>query len=1247
MSSIFDSLLSSRNTVHRARDSEGSASSVPLTAPGQPGDLGTGAARKLFDADWYLTTYKDVAAAGVDPFSHYFEHGFGEGRSPHALFDTSWYLAQNPDVAAAGINPLLHYLDHGANEGRDPHPLFDSSWYLDRNPDVVAAGVNPLAHYLEHGSRAQDPHPLFDTSWYLARNPDVVATGINPLVHYVTVGAAEGRDPHPLFNVTWYRTIYQEALADADRDPLSHYLSSEGLRLQTNPNRYFDRNWYLHTYPDVVGTGFDALAHYALIGAGEGRDPSPLFQTRFYGSAYPDVIQAGISPLVHFLTNGEAEGREPRDLHGRTAPLPAESNSYTDWLSRRQMTKAHASLQRRMAENFTQKPLISLIVPIYKVKASVFKQLLSSVMAQTYERWELCLAVSYFDDTDLLAVIDRAEEEDSRIKVRRLETNRGISHNSNDALTLATGTFIALLDHDDALPPDALYEIARAIESEDGDFFYSDKDAVNEDGSQHFHPLFKPAWSPEIMLSANYLTHLNVIRRSFITRIGGWDPETDGAQDWDLFLRVAAAGARIRHIPKVLYNWRHVETSVAARGLDAKPYAAQGQLTAVQRWLRSQGWTEAEAAFTPEGYIRVRWSEAWRPRIGLVLFGAGGSEAAWRTRIDAGRLGPHTDIRHGGPTLATLSETVASLDAEIVVVVPAALSPMSADWLTELVAPLENPDITAVCGKVLDPAGQILDAGWVFSDREWRPLFRGADPFSYGIFGSAHWFRNFGAASLNGIAFRTAQFVEAGGLHPAARPDLALTGQMRAGEAGPSSRRIVYNPFATAVLPPEHSFEQWWLRNAAARGDALPPAPKPAGDQDPYFNVNLFVGENGIPKLRGLPLPARSQSHNYEAEAAYFGQVLDFGADSDTGDIVLPSGQGQRRIAWIVPDFSMPFYGGIMTILRCAEYFRQKGIAPVIIGHGSPDAETLRSAIALAFPDLAAALEVHTLRADEDVNSKGIAPLDGAFCTLWTTAFILRNMRNVRKKFYFVQDYEPLFYPAGTTSSLVEATYQFNFFGVCNTEPLKHLYEVFGGKAEFFTPAVDRDVFHIRGRTEKGRDAPVTIFNYARPGHPRNCFELLAPALAEVKRRHKDGVQIFTAGADWRPEDHGLSGAVEHLGLMPYAATGDLYRSCDIGVVAMATCHPSYLPFELMASGAVVCTNVNRHTTWLLRHLENACLFEMSKTSIANALTSLITDAPLRRRLSEGGLKTIQQGYGDWDASCARVYEIVTSQLRG
>jgi len=178
----------------------------------------------LFDREWYLQHNPDVAAAGIDPLTHYVTNGAAEGRDPHPLFDSDWYLQHNPDVAASGANPLAHYISKGAAEGRDPHPLFDGAWYLRRNPDVAAAGMNPLRHYIGWGAiEGRDPNPQFDSDWYLKRNPEVAGAGANPLTHYIHCGSAEGRDPNPLFDSKWYLERNPE-VASSGMNPLTHYI---------------------------------------------------------------------------------------------------------------------------------------------------------------------------------------------------------------------------------------------------------------------------------------------------------------------------------------------------------------------------------------------------------------------------------------------------------------------------------------------------------------------------------------------------------------------------------------------------------------------------------------------------------------------------------------------------------------------------------------------------------------------------------------------------------------------------------------------------------------------------------------------------------------------------------------------------------------------------------------------------------------------------------------------------------------
>ena len=198
-----------------------------------------------FDTDAYLSANPDVKAAGIDPYQHYMQYGWKEGRDPSASFDTERYLEQNQDANAQGLNPLQHYLDHGYAEGRPIYVAvgnhieadgFDAEYYLLVNRDVGQAGVDPYQHYLQDGwLEGRNPNAYFDTKGYLAIYTDVAAAGINPLEHYDTYGWLEGRDPSSQFDTNGYKAINTD-VADADIDPLKHFLEYGVHELRTIVN---------------------------------------------------------------------------------------------------------------------------------------------------------------------------------------------------------------------------------------------------------------------------------------------------------------------------------------------------------------------------------------------------------------------------------------------------------------------------------------------------------------------------------------------------------------------------------------------------------------------------------------------------------------------------------------------------------------------------------------------------------------------------------------------------------------------------------------------------------------------------------------------------------------------------------------------------------------------------------------------------------------------------------------------------
>lgn len=345
-----------------------------------------------------------------------------------------------------------------------------------------------------------------------------------------------------------------------------------------------------------------------------------------------------------------------------------------------------------------------------------------------------------------------------------------------------------------------------------------------------------------------------------------------------------------------------------------------------------------------------------------------------------------------------------------------------------------------------------------------------------------------------------------------------------------------------------------------------------------------------------------------------------------------------RTITWFMPEFSHAFYGGIHTILRFADGFlRRHGVHSnfCIVGEASP--LSVQRSIATAFPALGQSSCMvlnHHHRANE------LPPSDAAICSLWTTAYAALEYKRTRRKFYFIQDDEALFYPASSTSALVEATYRFGFHGICNTESLLRRYKTCGGIGEYFVPCVDKSVFFPNEARREGK-LPYLVFCYGRPGHPRNCFELLIESLKMVKKRMGHEVHLVVAGADWEVREYGLEGVIHNLGLLPYAVTGALYRACDAGIVLMMTRHPSYLPLELMACGTLVVTNKNPDTTWLLKDRENCLLADLSPSSIAEHVEEGLRNNQLRQTLTKDASCMIERSYRTWEDSIDRIYQYI------
>lgn len=269
-------------------------------------------------------------------------------------------------------------------------------------------------------------------------------------------------------------------------------------------------------------------------------------------------------------------------------PASAADPVYDAWLAENLPRKADLLRMSETWRSFSYRPLVSIVTPVYNPPAVFLKQSIESVMAQVYPNWELCLADDASTHPHVREILQFYAAKDPRIKVVFRSQNGHISVCSNSALELATGEYVGLLDHDDLLTPDALYEVVRLLNQHpEADMIYSDEDKVDEQGKLK-EPFFKPSWSPDSLLSRMYTCHFGVYRNKSIKDIGGFRQGYEGSQDYDLVLRLTEKTENIFHIPRILYHWRIHEAS-ASSGVEAKPYAFIAAVKALDDAIARRG----------------------------------------------------------------------------------------------------------------------------------------------------------------------------------------------------------------------------------------------------------------------------------------------------------------------------------------------------------------------------------------------------------------------------------------------------------------------------------------------------------------------------------------------------------------------------------------------------------------------------------------------------------------------------------
>ena len=326
-----------------------------------------------------------------------------------------------------------------------------------------------------------------------------------------------------------------------------------------------------------------------------------------------------------------------------TERFQQEDIDYETWFGLNKATEKELQEQRKNPPEHG--PLISIVVPVYRTPEIYLREMMESVVNQTYGNWELCLADASprgeqlrqdlkkikgrktrdavmkipDGDTELTSVIREYQLKDSRIRYEILKENKSIAENSNAAMEMATGDFVGLLDHDDTLEPNALYEVAGKICEDDRvDVVYTDEDKINSKGTKHLTPNMKPDFNLDLLRSNNYICHLFVVRRILMEKIGGFRKEFDGAQDYDFILRCTEEAEKIAHVHKVLYHWRTHEKSTSDNP-ESKIYAFHAGRRAVEAHLQRLG-IQAEVEETCDlGYYRVKYPVTGSPMVSILI----------------------------------------------------------------------------------------------------------------------------------------------------------------------------------------------------------------------------------------------------------------------------------------------------------------------------------------------------------------------------------------------------------------------------------------------------------------------------------------------------------------------------------------------------------------------------------------------------------------------------------------------------
>ncbi|WP_051598557.1 glycosyltransferase [Selenomonas ruminantium] len=899
----------------------------------------------------------------------------------------------------------------------------------------------------------------------------------------------------------------------------------------------------------------------------------------------------------------------------------------------KQITYVEESVEEKI--NVKESVTFSILVPLYNTPKEYLKEMIDSVLAQSYKKWELCLLDGSDDKHQYVnEICEEYSQNDDRIKYERINENKGISGNTNECAHMATGEYLVLLDHDDTLSCEALMYNAYWIEKQDADVLYSDEDHISIKGV-YTSPFFKPDWSPDLLYSQMYVCHLLVIKRNLFEQIGGFRSKCDGAQDYDLMLRLSSVSKKIVHIPEILYHWRESENSTASSA-EAKPYAHEAGRIALDDYLKGKYGTEAfaaDGAYTFCYDARFKFDENKKASIIIpmkdkyeltdacvksiieksnysnyeIIILDNNSEKvdtiSWlekiikfdkRIRVEKADMEFNwSKINNYGVSLSS-GDVFVFLNNDTVII--------SNDWLERLMENAMRKDTGVVGAMLLYEDDTIQHAGVVVGMNGWADhVFKAQAPVHMtSPFASPALNRNVLAVTGACMAVSRKTWMEIGGFDE----EFVICGSdvelgIRAHEKG------LFNLYNAQV--------KLYHLESKSRDEYIPEVDFRKSREayyvywekgDPYYNKNLSLNATRPEAKHVTEVHTSFFTRLKNKVKRYVAKNINLNVDVNANYAIPEIMQidarksdypGIIRLNLLIPSLDQAHvFGGISTAIRFFYALQQAMVcdARIIILDAPYDRKT-----AIDTPNYI------SVSANDDFKfSKQIVPFADRFnktipvrdkdifiATGWWTAYNIKSLlewqaevyqQDVNPLIYMIQDYEPGFYSWSSRHALADSTYKMDLpvYAVINSSLLHEFLQIRGykfAKEWSFEPHINEKLAEFL--PEDGGKCPKKkqILVYGRPSVERNAFSIIVESLKLWSKEYAyaSDWRILSAGEDF-PDINLENGVVLHsVGKLSLADYAKMMLDTYAGISLMISPHPSYPPLEMATFGVKVITN--------------------------------------------------------------------------